>query len=86
MTDRNYNPHLDQKAQELVHDEMDTLGMILNMLPEHLRGVASFILFDEDGAIHTTHLARILSEEDRNNAVIGMLDVCTKLLIKDNME
>lgn len=79
-TDRNYNPNLDLKAQELLHDEMESLILILNLIPAHLRGVMSFVLFDDDGEIHTLHCARILSEDNRSDAIRGMFDVCAKLL------
>lgn len=78
--DRDYNPQLDQRLQEMAHDEMDTIRMLFNTLPLHYGGVFGFVLFDSTGAMHTHYISALIEEQDSMNAAIGLMDIATRIL------
>lgn len=78
---RDYHPNLDESIQRLMHDELDSIGVLFNSLPAHYGGVFGFALFDSKGDIHTGHTACFPQEGDVINAAIGLMDITRRVML-----
>lgn len=76
MSDYEYNPHIDLSIQKTVHEELESLTALFSSLnTRKARAVFVAVLYDDDGNVHTRHHICIASEEDRDNAILGLLEV-----------
>lgn len=84
MSDYEYNPHIDLSIQKTVHEELESLTALFSSLnTRKARAVFVAVLYDDDGNVHTRHHICITSEEDRDNAVLGLLDVVRNILMEE---
>lgn len=76
MSDYEYNPRIDINIQKTVHEELESLTALFSSLgTREARAAFVAVLYDDDGNVHSRHHICVTSEEDRDNAILGLLDV-----------